>query len=96
MDKTPLEGRTVRVGDLDVIGFLNNIDKAVFIESDTLFLKDGRYEIPLCEMDTPIKLLSWVHHLSKKGWCANYIITRIIDIVTERNSIKLYQNNTQA
>lgn len=41
--------------------------------------KTNPYWIALDRIDTPMKLMHWVHHISQKTWCTRQVIKALIE-----------------
>ena len=54
-----------------------------------LYGSDG-YFVPRERVSTPIKLLSFVHHLGEKDWFGGYEAHRLIEAVARKNGWDLY------
>jgi hypothetical protein len=63
--------------------------KSAYIKDGILFLNEGRYQIPVNEINTPLKLLQWLYHLSEKYWADSLVIRRIIALIASDADISL-------
>lgn len=77
----------VLVSDIDVH---DDTRVALNIEDGTVMLYNGytfAYEVPLKDLNTKEKILSWVHHLSGKTWVDRQMLRKFIDVACDNIGI---------
>jgi len=72
----------------------------VSVKNGAICFKDYEYEeeprenfyfIELDRIDTPIKLIWWIHHLEEKGFFTRWMCKRLIEVTTEKMGFKMYE-----
>ena len=72
----------------------NDYASLVTFEDNHFCIKDpngGTYDIPRSDCSNFTKLLWRVHHLCEKTWITGSMITRLIELATEKMGKKMYQ-----
>ena len=87
--------KVVTIGDLceefsDNIEKISDVEKKIYVDDDYLVINIRyEYEIPLAELDTHEKILSWVLHLKDKTWVDWDVLNVFIFKACEHNGIKV-------
>lgn len=60
-----------------------------YVDGDVLVVHDEYYTIRLSDLDTPEKVLGWIHHLVEKTWMDKILLRRFINCAAGANDIEI-------
>ncbi|MGF1758411.1 hypothetical protein L4D76_10770 [Photobacterium sagamiensis] len=67
----------------------DQLAEKVIVADNHIVIRDGYYEIPLDDCNTPEKLISWVIYLLEKKWINQSIIYRFVKTACKENNLKI-------
>jgi hypothetical protein len=78
----------------DFVKWLYKNEGLVRLEKGNIFIKthtDYEYNFAAERIDTPLRLVWWLHHLCEKRWMDNERVRRLIEVATGQMGVKMYE-----
>ena len=86
--------QTSEVAGTNLIDNAELLSKQVYIdEGCVIFSIAGHYDLPLAQLNTPIKVLEAVIDLSQKSWITTELIGRFILLACDFHKIALFNGS---